>query len=124
MGLSIRCRATCLRGSALLAIAFMTAAPWFAHADTPAQQQELAAALRQVDALDRLIEQSSATSSAIPGERYYFDYSRLRADLARIRGGLRDYLSPARAQPRDVAELSTSYRAESEANVQARSPRP
>ncbi|WP_458079571.1 integrative conjugative element protein, RAQPRD family, partial [Pseudomonas aeruginosa] len=38
-----------------------------------------------------------------------FDYSRLAADLQRIRQGLQDYMTPSRAQPRDPSDLSGSY---------------
>ncbi|WP_434497596.1 RAQPRD family integrative conjugative element protein [Pectobacterium aroidearum] len=89
--------------------------PLTAHADTPAQRQELAAALRQLDALERFIAQSASRTSTAPGERYYFDYPRLRDDLARIRIGIQAHLTPSRAQPRDSAELNGNYRQESTA---------
>lgn len=44
-----------------------------------------------------------------PGQRFYFDYSRLAADLQRIRQGLQDYMTPSRAQPRDPSDLSGNY---------------
>lgn len=47
-----------------------------------------------------------------PGQRYFFDYPRLAADIERIRHGLENYLTPSRAQPRDPVELSGSYSAE------------
>jgi RAQPRD family integrative conjugative element protein len=74
--------------------------------------------LRQLDALERLVEQSAAATPIVPGERYHFDYSRLRADLTRVRAGIQDYLAPSRAQPRDPTELSGQYRAESSAEEQ------
>ena len=86
-----------------------------AHADTPAQRQELATALRQLDALERLVVQSASRTPAEPGERYYFDYPRLRDDLARIRIGIQTHLTPSRSQPRDLDELNGNYRQESTA---------
>jgi RAQPRD family integrative conjugative element protein len=50
------------------------------------------------------------------GVRYHFDYARLRQDIERIRGGIRDYLAPKRAQPRDPTTLIGDYRRESEAD--------
>ncbi|MCQ9186712.1 hypothetical protein KMT30_48280, partial [Streptomyces sp. IBSBF 2953] len=43
-------------------------------------------------------------------ERYRFDYHQLIQDIQRIRRGVRSYLSPSRAQPRDPAELVGDYR--------------
>ncbi|RMV84787.1 hypothetical protein ALP04_05408, partial [Pseudomonas amygdali pv. sesami] len=42
-------------------------------------------------------------------QRYHMDYSRLVSDIARIRQGLQDYLTPSRAQPRDPVEISGQY---------------
>lgn len=113
MVFSIRCRAA----HCGLAILFMTALgaglPSAAHADTPAQRQELAATLRQLDALERFVAQSAAAAPIVPGERYHFDYPRLLGDLARVRAGIQSHLAPSRAQPRDPAELRGDYRQES-----------
>lgn len=94
-------------------IVLMLGCPLTVHADTPAQRQELAAALRQLDALQRVVAQSAATTPLAPNERYYFDYPRLLGDLARVRSGIQFYLSPSRAQPRDTTELNSDYRKES-----------
>lgn len=73
------------------------------------EQERLTAALRQLDGIERLVEQQ-ATQPSQERTRFYFDYPRLRADLARVRAGIRDYLSPSRAQPRDLAPLLGDYR--------------
>ncbi|WP_440589590.1 RAQPRD family integrative conjugative element protein [Pectobacterium aroidearum] len=83
------------------------------YADIPAQSQDLTAALRQLDALERLVVQSASRTPAEPGERYHFDYPQLLDDLARVRAGIQFHLSPSRAQPRDATELSSNYRQES-----------
>ena len=59
-----------------------------ALAESPAQRQELVAALRQLDALERTVADSAAHAPIQPGERYHFDYPRLLADLARVRAGI------------------------------------
>ncbi|MBP0714269.1 RAQPRD family integrative conjugative element protein [Burkholderia sola] len=82
------------------------------HAETPTQRQELTAALRQLDALQRTVADSAAHTPITPGERYHFDYPRLLADLARVRTGIQHHLTPSRAQPRDPAELAGEYRTE------------
>ncbi len=71
-----------------------------ALAESPAQRQELVAALRQLDALERTVADSAAHAPVQPGERYHFDYPRLLADLARVRAGIQAHLSPSRAQRR------------------------
>ncbi|MCC8553661.1 RAQPRD family integrative conjugative element protein [Xanthomonas hortorum] len=83
-----------------------------ALAESPAQRQELVAALRQLNALERTVANSAAHAPITPGERYHFDYPRLLADLARVRAGIQDRLTPSRAQPRDSSELAGDYRTE------------
>ncbi|HCL3093313.1 TPA: RAQPRD family integrative conjugative element protein, partial [Pseudomonas aeruginosa 1BAE] len=83
-----------------------------ALAEPPTQRQELVAALRQLDALERTVADSAAHAPIQPGERYHFDYPRLLADLARVRAGIQAHLSPSRAQPRDPSELAGDYRTE------------
>lgn len=100
----------------LLNTLLMTGLPLAANADTPAQRQELAAAARQLETLEHLVAHSAANARLTPGERYHFDYARLRNDLTRVRSGLQDYLTPPRAQPRDPAELTGQYRTEQEAS--------
>ena len=83
-----------------------------ALAESPMQRQELVAALRQLDALERTIADGAAHAPIQPGERYHFDYPRLLADLARVRAGIQAHLTPSRAQPRDLSELTGEYRIE------------
>lgn len=77
--------------------------------DATPEHARLAAALRQLDSIERLVAQQAAQA---PDERarYHFDYGRLAADLERVRNGIRDYLTPSRAQPRDPAVLLGDYR--------------
>ena len=95
-----------------LATALLLGQSPMALAESPAQRQELVAALRQLDALERTVADSAAHAPVRPGERYHFDYSRLLADLARVRAGLQAHLTPSRAQPRDPSELAGDYRTE------------
>lgn len=77
--------------------------------DATTEREQLAAALRQLDWLDRVAEYN-ATLPRQEGARYTFDYARLREDIERMRRGIRDYLNPSRAQPRDPAVLLGDYR--------------
>jgi len=88
--------------------------PSAVFAEAAIQGQELAAALRQLDALERLVQHSEANTPVAAGARYHFDYPRLLADLAQVRTGIQAYLSPSRAQPRDLTELSGDYRREAQ----------
>ena len=76
--------------------------------DNAAEREMLAAVTRQLELLDRLAEHA-ATTAPQERARYHFDYARLRADLERVRTGVRDYLVPQRAQPRDPVPLAGDY---------------
>jgi RAQPRD family integrative conjugative element protein len=80
--------------------------------DASIERERLTAILREFETIERL---TSASESVAPaqGTRYHFDYARLRADLARVKAGIEDYLSPPRAQPRDPQTLQGDYRRES-----------
>lgn len=92
----------------LLAAAGLQPAVAADASDNAAEREMLAAVTRQIDLLDRLAERAAVTA---PQERarYHFDYDRLRADLERVRTGVRDYLVPQRAQPRDPVPLAGDY---------------
>ncbi|AZE99500.1 hypothetical protein C4J95_2038 [Pseudomonas orientalis] len=74
----------------------------------------LAVMLRQLDQIERQAE-ASARLPRDDTSRYHFDYTRFREDVQRMRQGIRDHLSPQRAQPRDPLPLSGDYRREAEA---------
>jgi len=82
--------------------------------DSDIERAQLAAVLRQLDALERHADNSAALPHPIAA-RYHFDYLRLREDIQRIRTGVQDYLTPQRAQPRDPAPLLGEYSGEADA---------
>ncbi|WP_163083060.1 RAQPRD family integrative conjugative element protein, partial [Acinetobacter baumannii] len=75
-----------------------------AFAASASEQANLEVMIRQLNALEDTAHRS-AQGADEPGQRFYFDYSRLAADLQRIRQGLQDYMTPSRAQPRDPSDL-------------------
>jgi len=81
--------------------------------ETGSEPDRLAALLRQLDVIERLTE-DSARLPRDDTSRYHFDYARFRDDLQRMRQGIRDHLSPQRAQPRDPLPLQGDYRRETE----------
>ncbi|MDD2127005.1 RAQPRD family integrative conjugative element protein [Pseudomonas monteilii] len=77
--------------------------------DATPEHARLAAALRQLDSIERIVAQQAA-QPLDESARFHFDYARLSADLERVRAGIRDYLIPTRAQPRDPLQLLGDYR--------------
>lgn len=89
-------------------------APTLAHSSNTAQEStRLTSLLRQLDVIERLAE-DSARLPRDDTSRYHFDYARFLDDLQRMRQGIRDHLSPQRAQPRDPLPLQGDYRRETE----------
>ncbi|TFZ36179.1 conjugal transfer protein [Pseudomonas syringae] len=80
------------------------------YAASAHEEDQLSLVQQQLDVIERLATQTAATSSTEHYERYLFDYPRLTQDIQRIRRGVKDYLSPPRAQPRDSSEITGDYR--------------
>ncbi|AGK47327.1 hypothetical protein BTI_2197 [Burkholderia thailandensis MSMB121] len=95
--------ATCLGGSGMRAHA----------ADTASESAHLAAIERQLGTIDRLATQSEQLPDNDSAHEH-FDYARLHADIARMREGVDDYLSPRRPLPRDPSTLVGHYRVRTE----------
>jgi RAQPRD family integrative conjugative element protein len=94
--------------------------PLPSHADTDdGERAQLAAMVRQLDQLQRQAKQTSALASQ-ERRRYHLDFARLQEDLQRIEVGLQAYLTPPRAQPRDIEPLSANYRVDGEAGAPGR----
>ncbi|WP_437884522.1 RAQPRD family integrative conjugative element protein [Pseudomonas sp. LRF_L74] len=74
-----------------------------------AHKDDLALALRQLTTIEQLVVRANSTAGP---SRYTFNTSRFSEDLEHIRSGIRDYLSPVRAQPRDLFEIKGDYRLE------------
>jgi len=73
------------------------------------EQDQLNLVQQQLDIIERLATQAEVANPSESIDRYRFDYPRLIQDIQRIRQGVRDYLSPSRAQPRDPTELVGDY---------------
>ncbi|KTB93812.1 conjugal transfer protein [Pseudomonas syringae pv. syringae PD2774] len=80
------------------------------YAASDREQDQFSQVQQQLDIIERLVTQAEAASTFEPDDRYRFDYPRLIQDIQRIRQGVRDYLSPSRAQPRDPTDLVGNYR--------------
>ncbi|MDO7927742.1 RAQPRD family integrative conjugative element protein [Pseudomonas sp. KFB-139] len=89
----------------------LIAAPVYA-AGTASERTNVEIMVRELNALEAVARRSAELPSD-DAQRYRFDYTRLAGDIARIRQGLQDYLSPSRAQPRDATDISGSYSSDS-----------
>lgn len=96
------------------AAVFLLLAPLANPSDTTQEPARLSGLIRQLNLVERLAE-DSAHLPRDSTSRYHFDYLRFREDVQRMRQGIRDHLSPKRAQPRDPLPLSGDYRREAEA---------
>lgn len=76
------------------------------------EHSDLGLLQQQITAIERLANRANSGSVDATGARYHFDYPRLAADLDLVRQGIHGYLSPSRAQPADLVELTGDYRAE------------
>lgn len=104
---------TWYRSAAVLLVVLRLSIQPVLAGDSATEHTQLAALIRQLDMLDRLAEHSERLPKQ-DASRYHFDYARLREDIERVRSGIRDYLTPQRAQPRDPTTLIGDYRQEAE----------
>ncbi|MFL9848685.1 MULTISPECIES: integrative conjugative element protein, RAQPRD family [Pseudomonas] len=98
---------TVFRCLLLLSLAIVHGSSYAASAD---EHVQLSLVQQQLDTIERLASRAKTASTAESNERYRFDYPQLLKDIQRIRQGVRGYLSPSRAQPRDPGELVGGYR--------------
>lgn len=73
------------------------------------ESTQLALALKQLDGVKTSLDRAQTSASTDPQSRYFFDYLQAQQDISAVEQGIRRYLSPARAQPRAIQPLSTSY---------------
>lgn len=92
---------------------FSLIAAYGASSASSEQEQKLHLLTQQLDILEMLTQQASRYEVPESGARYRFDYRRLTQDIHRIRLGVKDYLTPSRAQPRDPGDLVGDYRLDS-----------
>ncbi|BBR54752.1 hypothetical protein M6G63_09260 [Pseudomonas sp. BYT-5] len=76
------------------------------------ERSDLGLMQRHLDTIELLAGRASSSATGTDQVRFRFDYPRLTADLARVRHGINNYLSPSRAQPADLVELADDYRAD------------
>lgn len=78
------------------------------YAASAMERAQLDLVTQQLDVAITVSERAESASQR--SDRYRLDYPSLRQDMKRIRAGIHDYLSPSRAQPRDLEALRGEYR--------------
>lgn len=86
----------------------------FCIAQETTEKATLTAIVRQLDLMQTMLSQTETYAAQTNNSRYHFDYQRLYKDLAKVRSGINDYITPKRAQPRDPIELVGNYQNERE----------
>ncbi|EIV7688721.1 conjugal transfer protein [Salmonella enterica] len=76
------------------------------------EREELTLSLNQLSQIEASLHRAQQSARTGINERYYFDYPRIHGDITTLRSGIENYLTPARAQPRDTATLVGQYREE------------
>lgn len=76
------------------------------------EREELTLSLNQLSQIEASLHRAQQSARTGINERYYFDYPRIQGDITTLRRGIRHYLTPARAQPRDTTTLVGQYREE------------
>ncbi|HAG1890148.1 TPA: RAQPRD family integrative conjugative element protein [Salmonella enterica subsp. diarizonae serovar 48:k:-] len=76
------------------------------------EREELTLSLNQLSQIEASLNRAQQSARSGINERYYFDYPRIHGDLTILRSGIEHYLTPARAQPRDMTTLAGQYREE------------
>ncbi len=96
----------------MLATFLLVTTPTWAGGN-PQELRELTLALKQLENVQAILKraetQARATSRDLRTSRYELDYELVQSDLERIAEGVRGYLSPSRAQPRDFTEITGDY---------------
>ena len=91
----------------LFAIAIGWSATGVAVAEPQGERAELVRLINELDRLDALIAQAEAR--AVTTQRVRFQYSWLRADLEKVKAGIREYLDSVPVTPHVPPPLAGDY---------------
>lgn len=82
------------------------------HAAPASEHENLALVMKQLNQLESTLQRAQEQARLSDAGRFYFDYPQIHADISAMRDGVTHYLSPSRAQPRDVSTFTGLYRRE------------
>ena len=88
------------------AVALMIAPLGMAE-DVEVERAALVSLVHELEQLEFLLQQ--AESAAVSTQRVHFQYAWVRADLAKIKSGVREYLDTVPITPRAVPPLAGDY---------------
>ncbi|MDP8185315.1 RAQPRD family integrative conjugative element protein [Phocoenobacter skyensis] len=71
------------------------------------EQERLEEAIKLLDAAQLSLKRAYKESVTSPKSREYFDYSAIYKDIDAIKRGIKQYINPSRAIPRDPKSLRT-----------------
>ena len=98
------CRVVC---NVLLVVAIATGATNVAVAEPQGERADLVRLINELDRLDALIAQAEA--GAVTTQRVRFQYPWLRADLEKVKAGIREYLDSVPVTPHVPPPLAGDY---------------
>ncbi|OOF39167.1 hypothetical protein BKK47_07290 [Rodentibacter mrazii] len=76
------------------------------------EQEQLAQAIKQLDAAKLSLQRAAASAKVSAKSREYFDYVAARQDISTVQEGIKQYINPSRAIPRNpkaVRSLKEDY---------------
>ena len=74
------------------------------------EREQLSLILKQVKNAQRIAVAAHEKITPTNTDRFWFDYERLERDLKKIQLGIEHYMTPNRAQPRELhGEMASSY---------------
>lgn len=76
------------------------------------EKEQLAQAIKQLDAAKLSLDRAIAQSKTSEKSREYFDYQAAKQDITTVQEGIKQYLNPSRAIPRNpkaIRNLKEDY---------------
>ncbi|MDU1235788.1 MAG: RAQPRD family integrative conjugative element protein [Haemophilus parainfluenzae] len=76
------------------------------------EQEHLAQAIKQLDAAKLSLQRAAASAKVSAKSREYFDYASAYQDIATVQAGIKQYINPSRAIPRNpkaIRNLKEDY---------------
>lgn len=74
------------------------------------EREQLTLVLKQLQNAQRITVAAHQNITPTETERFWFDYERLERDLEKIQLGIERYMTPNRAQPRELhGDMASSY---------------
>ena len=93
--------------SIIVAILVFVTASGIAAANPEIERAELVRLIHELEQLEPLIQK--AETAAVSTQRVHFQYLWLRADLDKIKAGIREYLDTVPTTPRSIPTLAGDY---------------